>query len=144
MSGDIAGGMRAWARRLLRSGRRSKRRISAFVAWLILAIALYSPAASADRNFAVRFSTDDHGAITLIGNTLMTCQQGGSQNPPATCIYSVPVNGTGASGSGLNNNLYNIPHVNTRGGAGIVNSSSANFARPSGATVRWAGLYWSA
>ena len=143
MSGDIAGRMRAWARRLLRSGRRSKRRITAFVAWSILAIALYSPAALADRNFGVRFSTDDNGAITLIGNSLMSCQQG-AQNPPATCASTVPVNGTGASGSNLNDNDYDMIYVNTVGESGIFNSSSANFARPSGATVRWAGLYWSA
>ncbi len=143
MSGDFAGGMRAWARRLLRSGRRSKRRITALVAWSILAIALYSPAALADRNFGVRFSTDDNGAITLIGNSLMSCQQG-AQNPPATCASSVPVNGTGASGSSLNNNAYDMIYVNTVGESGIFNSSSATFARPSGATVRWAGLYWSA
>ncbi len=134
--------MWAWAGRLVRSDRRSRRRITAFVAWSILAIALYSPAVLADRNFGVRFSTDDNGAITLIGNMLMSCVQG-AQNPPATCISTVPGNGTGATGANLNDNNYNMAYVNAVGGTGIFNSSSANFARPSGTTVRWAGLYWS-
>ena len=54
-----------------------------------------------------------------------------------------PVSGTGATGANLNDNNYNMAYVNTVGGTGIFNSSTANFTRASGTSVLWAGLYWS-
>ncbi|MGH8174198.1 MAG: beta strand repeat-containing protein, partial [Rhodanobacteraceae bacterium] len=102
---------------------------------------LASTPAQAERNFGVRFDTNDFGDIQIIGNTLMSCPQG-TNNPPTSCLASVPVSGTGATGGNLDDNNYNMRLVNTAGGT--TSSSSADLALPAGATVLWAGLYWGA
>lgn len=99
----------------------------------------FAPAAYAERNFTVRFDGNDYGDIQIVGNTLMSCVQG-TNSPPATCIASVPVSGTGSTS--LNDNDYNMRQVNVAGGT--TNSSSADLSLPTGATVLWAGLYWGA
>jgi len=99
----------------------------------------FAPAAHAERNFTVRFDGNDYGDIQIIGNALMSCVQG-TNNPPATCIASVPVSGTGSTS--LNDNDYNMRLVNVAGGT--TSSSSADLSLPTGATVLWAGLYWGA
>jgi uncharacterized repeat protein (TIGR01451 family) len=142
MSLDIVRRAYACACHLLCKKRRFGRKFAVFLVWFTAAAAFYAPAAFADRNFGVRYHSDDNGAITLIGNTLLSCVQG-TQNPPTTCISTVPVNGTGATGANLNDNNYNMAYVNTVGGTGIFNSSTATLTRPAGASVLWAGLYWS-
>jgi hypothetical protein len=58
-----------------------------------LALGGFAPTASADRDFAVRFTANTQGNITLTGNTLMTC--------PASPDCESAKAGTG---SNLNNN----------------------------------------
>src|SRR5690348_5273695 len=130
------------AKGLPRSHGRTRGRLVEFLVFLLVAAATYSSAAHADRNFGVRYHTDDHGAIAIVGNMLLSCVQG-AQNPPATCASTVPVSGTGATGANLNDNNYNMAYVNVVGGTGIFDSSTANFSRPSGSSVLFAGLYWS-
>src|SRR3982750_3154893 len=100
MSRDIAGRTHACAGSSLCAERFVGRRWAVFLIWIAVAAASYAPDVFADRNFSVRFHTDDNGAITLVGNTLLSCVQG-TQNPPATCISTVPLNGTGATGANL-------------------------------------------
>ena len=89
------------AKGLPRSHGRTRGRLVEFLVFLLVAAATYSSAAHADRNFGVRYHTDDHGAIAIVGNMLLSCVQG-AQNPPATCASTVPVSGTGATGANLN------------------------------------------
>jgi uncharacterized repeat protein (TIGR01451 family) len=119
-----------------------RRALAALFGCFCILGAAFTPnsAHAAARNFSVRYQTDAKGSITLIGNTNESCTQG-AQAPPATCAASVPVSGTGAAGGNLNDNGYNMAYVNTAGGT--INSSSAVFTKPVGATILFAGLYWS-
>jgi uncharacterized repeat protein (TIGR01451 family) len=106
---------------------------------VVMAIAA-AHASAAVRPFGTpRFQTNDNGAITYVGNTLSTCQDGSASNG-ATCD-------DGRAGL---NNLYNnqVPNqrVNVAGfGAGTTaDSSRATFTLPPAAQVVWAGLYWGA
>src|SRR5436190_13008556 len=98
-----------------------------------LALALMAaPAHAADAPFAPRFAQTARGDVAAVGNMLLTC-------PTATAGCT---NAQGGTGSTLNNNSWNMTPVNVAGGT--VNSSSATVTLPAGATVLWAGLYWSA
>jgi hypothetical protein len=99
----------------------------------ILAFALLAaPAAHAtDAPFTSRFAQTARGDIAAVGNTLLTC--------PASAACTTAQGGGGAT---LNNNSWNMTPVNVAGGT--INSSSATVTLPAGATVLWAGLYWSA
>ena len=99
----------------------------------VLALALLAaPAYAADAPFTPRFAQTVRGDISAVGNTLLTC-------PVATAGCT---NAQGAIGATLNNNSWNMTPVNVAGGT--TNSSSADVTLPAGATVLWAGLYWSA
>ncbi|MEP7043596.1 MAG: hypothetical protein ABI843_11070 [Dokdonella sp.] len=98
--------------------------------------------AHAERVFTSRFTTNDNGDVQIIGNTLFSCTQG-TNTPPATCLASVPVSGTGVTDvANLNDNAYTMKPVNTAGGT--TSSSSADLSLPTGAQILWAGLYWGA
>ena len=99
----------------------------------LVALALIAVPASAQivRGFTPRFTTNDRGDITLIGNTIMSCGGGGQCNNAR--------NGTGGQ---INNNDHNMQYVDVDGVAGTFSSSSAVLTLPPGATVLWAGLYW--
>ena len=114
--------------------RQGKRPFSfTFLLFCLTAAALtLTSTAHAERNFAARFDTNDFGDIQIIGNTLMSCTQG-TNNPPTTCLASVPVSGTGATGGNLDDNNYAMRLVNTAGGT--TSSSSADLSLPAGATV---------
>ena len=94
-----------------------------------LAIWLAAPAL-ADRAFTPRFSTNANGDITIVGNTLETCQ-----TSAAECA-----NARAGVGSALNNNSFSMVRVNTDGTA--LDSSSARLSLPAGARVLFAGLYY--
>jgi uncharacterized repeat protein (TIGR01451 family) len=99
---------------------------------VLLALALAAPvSAQVVRSFTPRFTTNDRGDITLIGNTLMSC--GGAGN--CTNVR----NGTGGQ---VNNNDNNMQYVDVDALGSTFNSSAALLQLPSGATVLWAGLYW--
>jgi uncharacterized repeat protein (TIGR01451 family) len=69
------------------------------------------------------------GDIRTIGNTLMSCA------PVPTC----PQAGT----SNANNNQVTMVYVDTDSDNTTFNSSNGQLNLPAGATVVWAGLYWS-
>src|SRR4029079_12703218 len=86
--------------------------------------------------FAGRFTTNDNGAITIIGNNVLTCP------PSAPCTT---VQTRGGSGSSSSNNAYSMINVDQDGSAfPTFNSSSAELSLPAGATGLFAGLYWGA
>ena len=99
---------------------------------LLLGLLVAMPAAAqVVRSFTPRYSTNDNGDVTMIGNTLMSCS-GNGQCPQGR-------NGTGNS---TNDNDWNMVYVDVDGDASTFSSSSATLTLPSGATVLWAGLYW--
>ena len=111
------------------------RRVVTGVAAAVAAFALLATAAQADRDFTLRFSTNDTGDIAIVGNTLMTC-------PDSASTCAAARNGT-ASGSANNNNGYVMQYVDVDGDpATTFNSSSATLTLPPGSTVLFAGLYW--
>ena len=92
----------------------------------IILLASYSSLAqlsNTTRNYSERNAINLVGDYDVIGNTNMQCLgcAGGTQtnNPPANMVY-----------------------IDIDGDATTVNSSSATFTLPAGATVEWAGLYW--
>jgi uncharacterized repeat protein (TIGR01451 family) len=94
-------------------------------------------AEAALRTFASRFSTNVQGDIVFVANTLLTC----------TAALNADCSGALAgtnSGAQLNNNNMNMRMLDTDADASTFNSSSANLAMPTGATVLFAGLYWGA
>jgi uncharacterized repeat protein (TIGR01451 family) len=106
------------------------RRVSLFVTLLALLCAMPA-SAQVVRAFTPRFSTNDNGDITLIGNTMMTCSAGGS------CA-------TGQAGTGnrLDDGDFTMAYVDVDLDGTTFSSSSATLSLPPGATVVWAGLHW--
>ncbi|HKQ56778.1 MAG TPA: SdrD B-like domain-containing protein, partial [Candidatus Eisenbacteria bacterium] len=101
------------------------------LALLALALPAAPAAAQTVRGFTPRFTTNDRGDITLIGNTLMSCSGGGQCNQART-----------GNGNQLNNNDHNMQYVDVDAVGSTFCSSAALLSLPSGATVLWAGLYW--
>ena len=103
---------------------------------MILFALLLPATAAADRPFAIRYTTNDAGAITFAANTLMTCP-----DSAPTCAAAR----AGTQGGTLgNNNGYAMVRVDVDGDPATFNSSSANLSLPADAEVLWAGLYWAA
>ena len=102
---------------------------------LLLAFALLASAAVAEaqvlRTFAPRFTSNQKGDITIVGNTLMSC------NGTGQCA-----NGRNGTGSSLNNNDFTMAYVDADADAATFSSSSATLALPTGTSVVFAGLYW--
>ena len=105
----------------------------------LAALALALAAAPADaqvvRAFTARYSSNQPGDITLIGNTIMTCSGGGSG--ATSCA-----NGRNGTGISVNNNDFTMAYVDVDADGTTFSSSSADLTLPPGATVLWAGLYW--
>jgi uncharacterized repeat protein (TIGR01451 family) len=115
---------------------RARPTVVRLLAPLALLAALLLPAAAAAqviRAFTPRYTTNDNGEITLIGNTLMTCNGNGNQ-----CNQ-----GRNGLGNSINNNDVTMTYVDADADGTTFSSSSAALAIPGGATVLWAGLYWS-
>ena len=110
----------------------------------LLALLVHAAPALADRAMSTRFSTNDNGNITFAANALMVCPAAASG---CTAARNTPPISSGTNNA-LNNNTYNMQYVNTApgtvGGVATFDSSSANLALPSTATVLFAGLYWGA
>lgn len=113
---------------------RGSARVAALAA-LALALAAAPATAQVVRAFTPRYSANQPGDITLIGNTIMTCNGGGGG--PNSCA-----NGRNGTGNNVNNNDFTMRYVDVDGDATTFSSSSADLALPPGATVLWAGLYW--
>src|ERR1044071_3493661 len=88
--------------------------------------------------FTTTFAANADGAIVLRGNANLTC-------PPSSPTCADALRGIGsASGEALNNNGYAMGNAGKDEANGITNSSSTQLALPTGSTVLFAGLYWSA
>lgn len=83
------------------------------------------------RAFAPRYAANANGDVTLIGNTIMSCNGGGG------CT-----NGRNGTGGRIDNNDFTMVYVNADSDPTTFSSSSATLGLPAGATVLWAGLYW--
>jgi uncharacterized repeat protein (TIGR01451 family) len=90
------------------------------------------PPALADRAFTPRFSANASGDITIVGNTLETCQAA-----TASCLSA-----RAGTGSLLNNNNFVMERVDVD--RTMLDSSSARLTMPAGARVLFAGLYYGA
>src|SRR5918998_72727 len=126
-----------------------RRRVKASLYLLLLAVAAVAgldlvaakPAHAQAASFEPpRFSTNDTGDITIVGNTLLTCPTD-TPNPTANRNCLNARNGTG---SVLNNNDFNMEYVDVDDNGDTFNSSSAQFNLPEGGEVLFAGLYWGA
>ena len=104
------------------------------LAFAVSMIALAAPAARAQvvRAFTARTNVNLNGDITLIGNTIMTCNGNGQ------CV-----NGRNGTGGNINDNDFNMQYVDVDADNTTFSSSSATLSLPATATVVWAGLYWS-
>jgi len=92
----------------------------------------FCPMARADRAFTPRFSTNASGDITIVGNTLETCQ-----SSAANCLSA-----RAGTGTALNNNNFVMERVDVD--RTMLDSSSARLSLPFGARVLFAGLYYGA
>lgn len=99
-----------------------------------LAALVLPAAASADRDYTVRFTQNAQGDITGTGNTLMTCQDSDSRCDNARAGHG--------SGSDINNNGLAMRYVDVDENTGTFDSSAATLSLPAGARVRFAGLYY--
>jgi uncharacterized repeat protein (TIGR01451 family) len=98
-------------------------------------VALAAPAeAVIVRPFDIRYQKNDTGDILLRGNSLVTCP------PSAACTDAINRVGTG---NAINNNGYAMQFVDIDTDPTTSSSSSAQLSLPAGATVSYAGLYWS-
>jgi uncharacterized repeat protein (TIGR01451 family) len=93
-------------------------------------------AASITDTFTGRFQANTNGSIILRGNANLVC-------PTAASGCTAGRNGT-ATGGALNNNAYVMRDYDTDSDATTFNESSSAISLPSGSTVLFAGLYWSA
>ncbi|MCW2830328.1 MAG: hypothetical protein JWP31_1020, partial [Aeromicrobium sp.] len=96
-------------------------------------------AATADRNFDVRFSTNDTGDIDIFGNTLMTCPSSAND-----CAAAQQAAVSSSANSDIINNHFKMVYVDVDGDSSTFNSSRSTVMTPAGSTVLWAGLYWGA
>jgi hypothetical protein len=88
--------------------------------------------------FAPRFSANDTGDITIVGNTLETASTAGNSGRTQQDV----VNAQNGTGGNVNNNNWNMASVDVDADPTTFNSSRATLSLPVGATVLFAGLYW--
>jgi|GEM_PF-4341434 len=91
------------------------------------------------RNFTPRFTATGRGNISIIGNTLISCQTG-----VGGCAAARATLGGGASNSGFPSRFVNVNPPPVVLPANRQNSSTATLTLPAGAQVVFAGLYWGA
>ncbi|MFE7404518.1 hypothetical protein [Isoptericola sp. NPDC057559] len=102
------------------------------LAFVTLTLPAATPAAAAPTQpFTVKFSTNANGALTTVGNNLLTCSASSS------CTSA-------QNGAAADNNGFTMTQLDADGVGGTTNSSASRLDLPEGATVLWAGLYWGA
>src|SRR5262245_60392319 len=99
---------------------------------VLLAVA---PGAAADRLFAPRFSVSTQGDITIAANSLESCLSAAPACGPTR-------DASGAPSPRNNNDRQTMTWVDVDGDPSTLDSSSADLALPTGATVLFAGLYY--
>ncbi|HEY7619781.1 MAG TPA: hypothetical protein VH834_08415 [Solirubrobacteraceae bacterium] len=97
-----------------------------------MAVVVLAPPAIADRDFAVRFTTNAQGDITGTGNSLLTCR-----TADAGCTDARQ-----GVGSVLDNNDRFMTWVDVDNNDNTFNSSSSSLVLPTDARILWAGLYY--
>ncbi|WP_433827506.1 Ig-like domain-containing protein [Actinoplanes sp. CA-015351] len=120
-------------------------RLAAFmtaIALLVLtgiAVTTREASAAITDPFTQRFGVNANGAIMLRGNTNLRC-------PAAANGCPAGQGGTATAGfsESLNNNGYDMEQINTDSDPLTFNHSAATVTLPTGGTVLFAGLYWSA
>jgi uncharacterized repeat protein (TIGR01451 family) len=109
--------------------------LTAVAALLAAVLVIVTPTPPADAAvqvpFAPVYSTQDNGAITLTGNSQMSC-------PASAAGCSAARAGTVSS----NNNNWTMAFVDADSDPGTANSTSATLSLPSGSTVLYALLTW--
>ena len=100
------------------------------------AAATYQPLAG-ERAFALRYSTNTNGQITIAANTIVKCPVDTS-DAAANSACNASRNGTNAR----NNNSYDMQWLDYDSDASTFNSSKADLILPAGGSVLFAGLYW--
>ena len=83
------------------------------------------------RDAARRFQVTQRGDITITANSLMTC-------PPGAACTAAQAGTT----AGARNNDFTMVRIDADTDASTFDSSSSDLVLPAGATVTWAGLYW--
>ena len=97
-----------------------------------------APAASAAViPFASVYSTQDNGAITLVGNSQMSCPTAATGCPAGRIAAA-----TSTAQSGVNDNDFAMAFVDQDSDNTTGNSTSADLSLPSGSTVLSAFLVW--
>lgn len=117
---------------------RTRARMPALLLALV-ALAVVSLPAQAQRAFSMRYTTTTSGDIAGIGNINMNCAAFGAAGSTA-CANSRT--NTAGSGSARNND-FTMVNSDVDSDASTFNSSSATLTMPAGSTVLFAGLYWS-
>jgi hypothetical protein len=120
-------------RRAASPGRRGLVVAACCAAVLVAGLAAAVPA-SADRDYAVRFTRNAQGDITGTGNTLVTCL-----DDDAKCAAAR--DGT-ANGVDNNNNTRAVRYVDIDTDPRTFDSSAATLGLPAGARILFAGLYY--
>lgn len=108
---------------------------------LLCSVLLAAWPAHAQRAFAPRFSATAPGDIAMIGNVTMNCGTFG-QTTTADCDASRVDSAIGGAAT-HSNNQFSMRHIKIENDPGVFSSSSATLSMPAGATVLFAGLYWS-
>jgi uncharacterized repeat protein (TIGR01451 family) len=90
--------------------------------------------------FAIRFSTNDTGDITMIANTLETAS---TVNNPGRTQQDV-IDAQNGVGANVNNNSWSMALVDADNDPTTFDSSTATLNLPLGSQVLFAGLYWGA
>ncbi len=119
---------------------RSRARIPALLLALV-ALAVVSLPAQAQRAFSMRYTTVTSGDIAGIGNVNMNCAPFSGTPAPSTDCASSRTN-TAGTGSSRNND-FTMVNTDVDSDATTFNSSRATLNMPAGSTVLFAGLYWS-
>jgi hypothetical protein len=107
-------------------------RVACLLCATLALAALPASALANDAPFTPRFAQTARGDIAAVGNTLMTCPAGATNCANAQ------------NGAAFNDNDFTMTAVDLDGDASTVNSSRATVSLTAGASVLWAGLYWSA
>ena len=102
--------------------------------WIVPPAAVDRAEAAVRSPFESVYSTDDNGAISIVGNSQMTC----------SATASGCTNARAGSGASVNNNNYVMSFIDADSVAATTNSTSTEVALPAGSDVLYARLIWGA
>lgn len=123
----------------------ARRALSALLSLLLvigMAAVVTAPSASADVDVSfvpAWYSTQDNGAVTLAGNSQMTCP-----TTTGSCNSARSAAPTTAGSASTNNNNFSMAFIDQDADGSTTNSTSAALTLPAGSTVLSALLVWGA